>query len=588
MSTGDHTYSLAIGAPGPLRDPWGDRLVRAVVEDSANVAATATLRFRDDRARLLSDTNIEIGAKLTVKVRPEATARAVPLFTGEVVTLEMEHDGTGTFTTVRALDLSHRLMRGGRVASYVDRRASEIARELATRAKIPIGTIHPTKIRYEMVTQPNISDWDFLKTLAVDNDAEVFVADGKFNFRRAVRAAGAPGPGVSAKTSPFVVKMDENLIAARSTVTSVGQVAKVAVRGWDVRRKREIKERVSTSPSEEQDLGLTPARAIRPFRPPAELLIADVPYQTTSEVRAVAASVASDVSSALAEIEIGVRGTPELRAGVPLTVAKVGKPFDGKYTITASRHVFGPDQFYETWLTVSGRQDRSIAGLTTGANAPARSARVPGLAIGIVTNTKANLDRKHPERHDRGWVKLRFPWLANGNEYETDWVRTVQLGGVGGGGVFCPEVNDEVLVGFEQGLLDRPFVIGGLYNGLDRPSPQDGPLVNPRSGKVNRRSLASRGGNRIELLDAQSSSGPRGVRLRTDRDRLVVHLDDRQTAVVIHSDGTIEIDAGKAITVTGRGITLDAQAGDLTLRGRRVSVRGTGEVDIRAPLVKIN
>lgn len=44
--------------------------------------------------------------------------------------------------------------------------------------------------------------------------------------------------------------------------------------------------------------------------------------------------------------------------------------------------------------------------------------------------------------------------------------RTLQVGG----GVISPDLDDEVLVGFEHGRLDRPFILGGLYNRLDTPN----------------------------------------------------------------------------------------------------------------------
>ncbi|WFE58501.1 VgrG-related protein [Micromonospora sp. WMMD712] len=587
MSSGDHTNNLVVGLPGALPRAWADRLVSAVVEDSTNLAATATLRFRDQQSRFLRDNGVTIGTDLTVRVRTGRDAAPLPLFAGEVVTLESEYDGVGTFTTVRALDLSHRLMRGQRVRSFVNRKASDIAREVAAAAGIPVGRVDPTPTVYETVTQPNVDDWEFLKMLAVDNDAEVVVVDGRFFFRRSVRAAAAPGAGVTAEQSPFVVEMNENLLSVRSTVTSVGQVAGVTVRGWDVRAKRPVRTEVATDASDEVQIGTTPAKVAQPFGT-ARLCVADVPYRTAAETRAVAGAVAADVTAAFAELEVGIRGNPRLRAGVPLSLQQVGAPFEGKYTITASRHVFGPAQLYETWLTVSGRQDRSTWGLATGATAPARAARIPGLAVAIVTNTKADVDRRHPERVGQGWVRLRFPWLTDAPDYETDWVRTVQLGGVGGGGVFCPEVNDEVLVGFEQGLLDRPYVIGGLYNGVDKPSVHEGALVDGSSGRINRRSLASRRGDRIEFLESALPSGPRGIRLTTARDRLTVHLDDRRTAVVVHSDGSVEIEARQQVTVKGRGITLDAGAGELTLKGRSVSIDGGTQVDIQAPLVKLN
>ena len=46
-----------------------------------------------------------------------------------------------------------------------------------------------------------------------------------------------------------------------------------------------------------------------------------------------------------------------------LYYACLGEPFDGKYTVSASRHVFVPDTGYTTSVTVSGAQDRTLRGL---------------------------------------------------------------------------------------------------------------------------------------------------------------------------------------------------------------------------------
>ena len=180
-------------------------------------------------------------------------------------------------------------------------------------------------------------------------------------------------------------------------------------------------------------------------------------------------------------------------------------------------------------------------------------------------------------------MRLKFPWLDD--TYETDWVRTAQLGGQGGG-VFSPDVNDEVLVAFEQGCLDLPYVIGGLYNGRNLPSKHDLPLVNS-AGSVNRRSLVSRKGHRLELIDG--IAGPPGVRVASGDGHLEVRLDAARDTITITAHGS-------SITLTQQGITVDAGAGKLELKGGSVSVTGaTGAtVDggplatIRGALVKIN
>lgn len=586
------TTKFLVEAPRPLPASLEDLPVHVRIEDGNAAPAAAVLRFRDPERTFLRKSGIVIGGALKVSAKPDGAGSAVRLFDGEVVALEAEFDGTGTFTTVRAFDQGHRLQRGRRVVAYPNMTASDIARKVATAARLTIGRIDSTTTTYPLVTQPNVSDWDFLLSLAAENGREVLVEGGKFQFRRPTAASSAPSAGGAGarRRSPYVIRMAENVLSVRSSITSVNQVERVQVHGWSVQEKKALLGDTAVSGSSTVAVGVTPRQATKAFGAPP-LVVADVPYRSDAEVKAVSRALAEDVSAALAELEVVVRGDPRLRCGVAVALTGAGAPFDGKYTVTASRHVDRPGLGYETWLTVSGRQNRSAYGVVTGAVAAARSPRIPGVAVGVVTDTK-----EPKGREGQGWVRLRFPWLAgdSGTAYVSDWVRTVQLGGTGGGGVFSPDVNDEVLVAFEQGLLDRPYVIGGLYNGVDRPSPHDTPLVDATSGKVNRRSLASRAGDRLELLD--TAGGPSGVRVSTGDGKLKLQLDRQATTITVHSDGTVNITAAKKVTVTGeKGITLDARSGALELKGKSVAVTGsTVSVDggsqcvVKAGVVKIN
>ena len=56
---------------------------------------------------------------------------------------------------------------------------------------------------------------------------------------------------------------------------------------------------------------------------------------------------------------------------------------------------------------------------------------------------------------------MKYPWLSG--DHASDWARVVAPGGGAQPGVeFLPEVNDEVLVGFEMGDIHYPYVLGGL------------------------------------------------------------------------------------------------------------------------------
>jgi uncharacterized protein involved in type VI secretion and phage assembly len=70
---------------------------------------------------------------------------------------------------------------------------------------------------------------------------------------------------------------------------------------------------------------------------------------------------------------------------------------------------------------------------------------------------------------DEGRVKVKFPWF-DGGATVTEWCRVSQLYAGGGyGSVFVPEKDDEVLVAFIHGDMRFPIVLGGLYNGVDKP-----------------------------------------------------------------------------------------------------------------------
>jgi uncharacterized protein involved in type VI secretion and phage assembly len=586
---GERAFALdpIIEAPGSIQPVWGQQLVRCVVEHGVNQPAVAMLAFRDPDHELLTATGIKIGTQLRVSMVSVADRSRVPLFVGEVTALELEVDQTGTFTVLRGLDRAHRLFRGRKVVAFRNMTAADIVRRVASGAGLTVAKADAKGPTYQQLTQANVTDWEFLRQLADDHGATLDLdIEGRLSFTTPTPASSAPSPRTRARQNPQVLEYGDNLISLRAALTSAAQVATVEVRGWDATTKRAVIGRSPATTSDTVEAGITAGQATSAFGGSPRLLVAESPYRTQSEVDNVAKAQAAANAATFAEWEAVCEGDAELRVGKPVALGNVGPTFSGRYTPTAIRHVVEPAIGYRTTAILCGERDRTVAGFGAGGDPVASAPRMPGLAVGVVT------DVKEPGNRGRGWVRLKFPWLSD--DYITDWVRTVQFGGVRGGGVLCPEVNDEVLVGFEQGSLDRPYVLGGLYNGVDLPSPHDVPLIDATSGKVNRHSLVSRSGQRLELLDA--SNGSTGVRLRTSDQKLEVYLDQQQTSITVHSDGTVRIEASKQVTVTGQGISLDAGQGDLTLTGRSVSMTGTTGVTVdggteavlRGTIVRIN
>ncbi|MFE3901376.1 VgrG-related protein [Streptomyces sp. NPDC059153] len=644
----------------PLPPKFVNTLVEGYVDDSRTLPDLFLLRFRDPDRVLLEQTGLKIGSEARLLARAGGDTAPKPLLKGVVTALEVELDETGTFTVVRGLDESHRLFRGRRVASYQNMTLADICAQVAQRAGLKPGTVDVAGPVLEHIAQPNVTDWEFVRDLAEEAGAQAYVLDGQLHITRPAEASGAPDGSARADRNPLVLEMGSNLLRCRAGVSSAEQVSEVEVRGWDIKTKQPLVGRAPAGKSATLELGVSAAEVSAPFGE-ARFVVTDTAYGAQAQVDQAAKALAERIAGSFAELEAVIRGNPEVRAGSAVALNAVGAPFEGRYTVTSSRHVFDPVRGYETWLTVSGQQERSLFGLTGGGPGPGGSgvgagggSRCVGLVSGTVTDTH------DPEGSGR--VKVRFPWLSD--EYASDWARTAQSGGTSGGEAFIPEIGDEVLVGFEHGHLDRPYVLAGLYNGKDRPSQGSGggsgggagapsgpgaaaapsagappagspaatpapggELVDPTTGAVNRRSIASKSGNQLELLDG--ANGPQGVRLLTGDGKLKIDLDRRGTVIVINSDGSVNIEAKQQVSIkAARGVALDGGQGTLELsgdsvtltsrsgvrvdggngevklstggtvdvRGAQVAVNGTQRTDIKggsslainAPLVKIN
>lgn len=162
---------------------------------------------------------------------------------------------------------------------------------------------------------------------------------------------------------------------------------------------------------------------------------------------------------------------------------------------------------------------------------------------------------------DEARVKLTFPWFDPA--MVSDWCRMSQLyAGNGYGSVFIPERGDEVLVAFIHGDMRFPVVLGGLYNGQDKP-----PVS--RQGGRDQKVIRTRHGHQLVFDDRASEAA---VRLTSAKGH-VVELDDtggalRITAatggsVAVRADGEITLDSRTGVTITAPTFTVQASTVDI-------------------------
>jgi phage protein D/phage baseplate assembly protein gpV len=542
----------------PLADEIATLLVSAYVDDSQQLPDTFVMRFRDPNRVVLSMSGAKVGSTAKVSVQVAADAQPQPLISGEITALEAEYDTGGTFTVIRGYDQTHRFFRGRRTESYQQMTASDIATKIAQRVGLQIGEVAATTTVFDHYSQAGQTDWEVLSALAKTTNLEIAVREGKFSFSKPAVASEAPSAGGTANTDPLVLQLGTNLLRFRSILTSAGQVGKVEVRGWDVATKNALTATEEAATTRIELPTVTPQALAKTFGDPT-YVATDVPYRTQAEVDEAAKALADELGNAFAEFEGTARGNPKLRAGTAVSIDGLGEPFDGKYTITTSRHRFDPLTGYTTSLSVTGRRDRTLLGLASNGRGKAPT----GIAIGKVS------DAADPEKAGR--VKLTFPWLSE--DYVSDWARTAQSGaGKDRGWQVVPEVGDEVLVAFEQGDFRRPTVVGGLFNGVDTVPRGPTDLVDGGTGKINRRSMVSRLGHRVDLVDA---SGKEGVHVTTTDEKLKLIMDHSGTTITLHADGKVVIEGTQ-------GVTIDSVNSNMELKGNQIAIKATGKVEVNA------
>jgi phage protein D len=553
----------------PLPPEVAAQLASAHVDDSLRLPDLFVLRFRDQDRSVLSAAKVKIGSTAKISVQTSDGQTPEALISGEVTALEAEFDSTGTFTVIRGYDQAHRLFRGRRTESYTQSTVSDVVTQVARRAGLKIGNLDSTSTVHPHLSQGGVTDWEFLDRLAREIGYEITVKDGKIDFRKPATAQAAPAPAGPADSNPLVLKMGADLLRFRSVITSAEQVGQVQVRGWDLAEKKALTANAPAATKTAVLPTIDPAKIAKTFGDPI-YVASDTAYRSQAEVDAAAGALAEHIAGSFAEFEGVARGNPKLRANAPISIESIGAPFEGKYTITTSRHRYDPSTGYTTAFAVTGRQERSLFGLSSGPSAG--GGRAAGPVVALVS------DVRDPE--NTGRVKVTYPWLSD--NYVSDWARTVQPGaGKDRGAMVVPEVGDEVLVVFEQGDFARPYVLGGLWNGKDTAPSIISDLVDSGSGAINRRSVVSRLGHRIDLLDKQGSAD--GITVATKDDKLTLQLDQANTKITVHSDGSILIEGKQGIVIDAGQQKLEFKAGEISMKANTgVKIDGGSGVEMKS------
>lgn len=208
--------------------------------------------------------------------------------------------------------------------------------------------------------------------------------------------------------------------------------------------------------------------------------------------------------------------------------------------------------------------------------------RIPGVVIGTVIDVE--------DKEKLGRVKVRFPWLSDHDQ--SPWVRIATfMSGKQRGSWFMPEFEDEVLVAFEHGDVNHPFIVGFLWNGVDTPPNSD------ITTKVRRLKTVS--GHVVEFDDR---SGQERILIETQGEQQI-EMKDEPATITIQTQGgqqiemkdkpatiTIQTTGGNSITITDTppGISIEAEKGPVEIKCMKADVTAKMLVNVTSPIAEFS
>ena len=194
----------------------------------------------------------------------------------------------------------------------------------------------------------------------------------------------------------------------------------------------------------------------------------------------------------------------------------------------------------------------------------------------VATSCRAKV-KDNEDPNNLGRIRVQFDWQAQlDDDMMTPWLRMAQpYAGGGKGFSFIPEIGEEVMIDFEGGNAERPYVKGTLYNGVDD---VDGAWVASNNSHNQVKAIRTRNGHTIEIHD-EGNDGY--IRIYdNEKENYILTFSTDQKLIKLESTGNIELYAKNDI-IMHAGHDINASADNDIFIAASHDMQRTADNDIR-------
>lgn len=603
------TKAIKISIDGKtLQSDFLDDLIEVVVDTNLFLPSMFSLLVQDDsgfkseKLKYIDADIFKVGAEVKIEMEtdeiPGAPEVKATLMIGEITAIEPIFSAGGpVLLRVRGYDRSHRLTRGKKTQTFLDIKDSDLVKKIAGDAGLSCEA-DSTDVTYEYVIQYNQTDWDFLWSRARMLGYQVYSEEKKLYFKKPEAVLGS--------SAPSVLTWGENLKRFEPRLSLMGQISEAAATGWDPAQKASVSGKETGAVKVVPEIGLGEksggAMAKKAFGAAAGT-VSNVPLRDQQQADAIAKGLMTKSESTFIQAEGECAyGDPRLLAGRMVEVEGIGSRFSGKYHVTEARHEYRRG-IYTVSFGVTGQSPNTMHDLLDSGREKDLDS-IQGVVTALVTDIN--------DKDKLGRVKVKFPWLPKGSdgaEISSAWARlAVPSGGSNRGFFFSPEIDDEVLVMFEHGNVNYPYIVGALWNTKDKPPKGTDEAI--KDSKVNQRIIRSRSGHLI-ILDDTDGKEQITIQDKTEKNSIVINSKDK--SMTIKAEGDLIFEAGGKVTMSSKGdfsveskaqtkissqsalsveskqkATIKSGAGELalqpsstSLKGATVEVNGSAKTDVK-------
>ncbi|WP_276166935.1 type VI secretion system Vgr family protein [Zobellia alginiliquefaciens] len=178
------------------------------------------------------------------------------------------------------------------------------------------------------------------------------------------------------------------------------------------------------------------------------------------------------------------------------------------------------------------------------------------------------LDNADPD--GLGRIKVQFPWQKPMGT-NTPWIKVpTPYSGGGKGFYFIPEKDEEVLVGFEGGNPEKPFVLSAGFNSSASSGFAD--------ADNNIKAIKTRSGHIIELND---TDGGESITIK-DKNENIFQIDTATNDITVNANNNVNINAVETIKLSAKNIELSAQEDIVSQAGKSIKDSASESCNIMA------